>query len=281
VREISAFEISSRVTDLCVQACTILPPDLVNALKEAREREESPIGRDVLSQLLENAVLAARENMPACQDTGLAVVFVELGESVRVTGGNLLDAIEDGVRDGYKRGYLRKSVVSSPLNRRNTSDNAPPIIHLDLIPGDSLKISVLAKGAGADNMSRMRMMAPAEGIEAVKEFVVGAVEQAGASACPPLVVGVGLGGNFERCALLAKKALLRPVGQRHPGNREAELESELLELINATGIGPMGMGGRITALAVHVETHPCHIASLPVAVNLQCHAHRHASHQWE
>jgi len=280
VREVPAAEIGSRVADLCIQACTVLPPDVLSALSAARDREESPIGRDVLSRLLENASLAADQAIPMCQDTGLAVVFVELGERVTVTGGSLPAAIEDGVREGYERGYLRKSVVVSPLDRRNTGDNTPPIVYTEIVPGDSLKITVATKGAGSENMSRLRMMAPAEGREGVKRLVAETVENAGASACPPLVLGVGLGGSFEQCALIAKKALLRPVGQSNPSSLEADLEAELLDLVNATGIGPMGVGGRITALAVHVETRPCHIASLPVAVNLQCHAARRASYAW-
>jgi fumarate hydratase subunit alpha len=253
----------------------------VAALRAARDREESPVGRDVLSRLLENASLAVEQAVPMCQDTGLAVVFVEIGERVQVTGGGLAAAIEEGVREGYERGYLRKSVVMSPLDRRNTGDNTPAIVHMEIVPGDSLKITVAAKGAGSENMSRLRMMAPAEGVDGVKRFVVASVENAGASACPPLVIGVGLGGNFEQCALIAKKALLRPLGTRHANTLEANLEAELLDLVNATGIGPMGVGGRITALAVNVETRPCHIASLPVAVNLQCHAARHATYVWD
>jgi fumarate hydratase subunit alpha len=280
VRDVAAAEIRSRVADLCIQACTVLPSDVVAALAAAREREESPVGRDVLSRLLENASLAAEQAIPMCQDTGLAVVFVEMGERVRVTGGSLAAAIEAGVRDGYERGYLRKSVVVSPLDRRNTGDNTPPVVHTEIAPGDSLKITVAAKGAGSENMSRLQMMAPSEGVEGVKRFVVESVERASASACPPLVVGVGLGGSFEQCALIAKKALLRPLGMPHPNGLEADLEAELLDLVNATGIGPMGVGGRITALAVNVETRPCHIASLPAAVNLQCHAARHAQYVW-
>jgi fumarate hydratase subunit alpha len=303
VREVAAVEIAAKVADLCIQACTVLPPDVVAALEAAREREESAVGRDVLSRLLENARLAAAGRLPMCQDTGLAVVFVELGEGVRVTGGGLKEAIGDGVRQGYERGYLRKSVVCSPLDRRNTGDNTPPVIHFDLVPGDALRITVAAKGAGSENMSRLRMMAPADGMEAVVSFVRETVERAGAAACPPLVVGVGLGGSLEQCALIAKKALLRPLTDtspdpaaalrqaqgRPPGDQghpersrgAAELERQLLDVVNATGIGPMGVGGRVTALAVKVETAPCHIASMPVAVNLQCHAARHAEYVWE
>ncbi len=281
MRQLAAADISARVADLCIQACTVLPPDVLAMLQAAREQEDSPVGREVLSRLLENAALAAEQRIPMCQDTGLAVVFVEIGEEAEVTGGRLLSAITEGVRQGYDKGYLRKSVVSSPLDRRNTGDNTRPVVHISFISGGSLKITVAAKGAGSENMSRLRMMSPADGIEAVKRFVVETAEAAGPSACPPLVLGVGLGGSFEQCALIAKRALLRPLDDRHPDPAAAALERELLKLVNATGIGPMGVGGRITALAVKVETAPCHIASLPVAVNLQCHAARHASYVWE
>jgi fumarate hydratase subunit alpha len=286
VNEIPASDIAAKVADLCVQACTVLPPDVVAALESARQREESAVGRSVLARLLENAAIAAEQHLPMCQDTGLAVVFVELGEDVRVVGqrsagvSTLQGAITLGVREGYRRGFLRKSVVRSPLDRVNTGDNTPPVIHAEIVPGDLLRITVAAKGAGSENMSRLRMMIPAEGTEAVKRMVVEAVETAGASACPPLVIGIGLGGSFEQCALAAKQALLRPLSQRNPEPGAGQLEAELLEAVNATGIGPMGVGGRITALAVNVETRPCHIASLPVAVNLQCHAARHASYVW-
>jgi len=253
---------------------------VVEALTEAREREESTVGREILDRLLENAAIAAEESVPMCQDTGIAVVFVEIGDDVKVTGRPLREAIAEGVREGYEKGYLRKSLVASPLDRKNTGDNTPPVVHTEAVPGDSLKITVAPKGAGSENMSRLRMMSPADGVEGVKRLVVETVEAAGASACPPLIIGVGLGGNFEQCALIAKRALLRPLSQRNSDPAAAELEAELLDLVNATGIGPMGVGGRITALAVNVETLPCHIASLPVAVNLQCHAARHASHVW-
>jgi fumarate hydratase subunit alpha len=281
VREVAAADITRKVADLCIQACTVLPPDVLAALEAAREREESPLGRDVLTRILENAALAAREHIPMCQDTGLAVVFVELGEEIRVAGGSLGEAITEGVRQGYEEGYLRKSVVKSPLDRTNTGDNTPPVVHTEIVPGDCLKITVAAKGAGSENMSRLRMMPPADGIEAVKRFVVDTVEEAGASACPPLVVGVGLGGTFEQCALAAKQALLRPLDDVNPNPAAAALEMELLEAVNATGIGPMAVGGRTTGLAVNVETRPCHIASMPVAVNLQCHAARHAAYAWD
>ena len=281
MKHISAGDISAKVADLCIRACTVLPPDVVAALEAARDREESQLGRGVLSRLLDNARIAQEDGVPMCQDTGLAVVFVEMGEDVRVGDGNLYKAIAQGVREGYEKGSLRKSVVQSPLDRRNTGDNTPPIIHAEIVPGERLKIAVAAKGAGSENMSRLRMMAPADGEAAIKRFVRETVEQAGASACPPVVVGVGLGGNFEQCALIAKKALLRPMNDSSPVPEVAAFECDLLEIINRTGIGPMAVGGRTTALAVKVETAPCHIASMPVAVNLQCHAARHAEHIWE
>ncbi len=281
VREIPAAEVAAKVAELCIQACSVLPPDVLEALQRACEQEESPLGRDVLCRLLENATIAREDGVPMCQDTGLAVVMATVGEGVRIAGGSLCQAVTEGVRQGYEQGYLRKSVVVSPLDRRNTGDNTPPVLHTELVPGDQLRIVVAAKGAGSENMSRLRMMVPADGIEAVKRFVVETVEHAGASACPPLVLGVGLGGTFEQCALIAKQALLRPLDQRSPDAATAALEQELLDLVNATGIGPMGVGGRITALAVNVETRPCHIASQPVAVNLQCHAARHAAYTWK
>ena len=281
MRDIPAADISAKVADLCIQACTVLPPDVTAAIHAAREREESPLGRDILSRLLENAAAAREDGVPLCQDTGIAVVFVEMGEDVHIVGGTLNDAIAAGVKQGYEKGYLRKSVVYSPLDRRNTGDNTPPVIHAEITPGDHLKIAVAAKGAGSENMSQLRMMSPADGVEGVKRFVIESVESAGASACPPLIVGVGLGGSFEQCALIAKKNLLRPLDDSNPDPKAAALEVELLDLINQTGIGPMGIGGKITALAVKVETAPCHIASLPVAVNIQCHAARHAEHVWK
>jgi fumarate hydratase subunit alpha len=281
VREIPAAEVAARVAELCMQACTVLPPDVLQALTRAHEQEQSPLGREVLARLLENAALAQEQGLPMCQDTGLAVVFATVGECVRITGASLSEAIAQGVREGYEKGYLRKSVVFSPLDRRNTGDNTPPVLHAEVVPGESLHITVTAKGAGSENMSRLKMMVPADGIEAVKRFVVQSVENAGAAACPPLVIGVGLGGSFEQCALIAKQALLRPLDGPNPNPSVAALEQELLDLVNDTGIGPMGVGGRVTALAVNVEARPCHIASQPVAVNLQCHAARHARYSWE
>ena len=276
MREVAASEIAEVVARLCIEANHRLPPDVMAALGRAAAEEESPLGREILGQLIENARLAESERLPMCQDCGVAVVFVELGAEVCTTGGTLAAAVNAGVRKGYADGLLRKSVVASPLRRENTGDNTPAVIHLKQVPGEGVRIIVAAKGAGSENMSALAMLRPADGVAGIERFVVGAVERAGASACPPLVIGVGLGGNFEGCALLAKEALLRPLGRPHDDEVTAALESRLLDAVNATGIGPGGMGGRTTALAVHVETFPCHIASLPVAVNLDCHAHRHA-----
>jgi len=276
VREVAASDISDVVARLCIEANHRLPPEVIRAFERAAAEEESPLGKETLAQLIENARLAQREHLPMCQDCGIAVVFVELGAEACVTGGPLEDAINAGVRKGYGEGLLRKSVVASPLRRENTGDNTPAIIHLKQVAGDRVRIIVAPKGAGSENMSALAMLRPADGVEGVERFVVSTVERAGASACPPLVIGVGLGGNFERCALMAKEALLRPLGRPNADEAAADLERRLLDAVNATGIGPAGLGGRITALAVHVETFPCHIASLPVAVNLNCHAHRHA-----
>ena len=277
MREISTNSISDRVRDACIEACNVVPEDVLAALRRAREAEESPIGRDVLDQLIENARIAREEAVPVCQDTGFALVFVELGQDVRVTGGGLYDAINEGVRRGYDEGYLRKSIVRHPLDRVNTGDNTPAVIHTELVPGDKLRITVAPKGGGSENMSAARMLKPSDGADGVKRFVVETVREAGSNPCPPVIVGVGLGGTMEKAALLSKKAILRQVGESSPNSVDAKLESELLELVNGTGVGPSGLGGRVTALAVHVESYPCHIASLPVAVTIQCHAARHAS----
>jgi fumarate hydratase subunit alpha len=268
----TVVEVTSR---LCREANFVLEPDVLSAIGQAKEREVSPTGRDILAQLEDNASLAARDRIPICQDTGLTVVFVEVGQDLRLTGGSLEAAITAGVRDGYQKGYLRKSVVGHPLVRENTGDNTPPVIHWRLVSGDRLKISVVPKGAGSENMSALKMLKPAEGLESVKQFVVDTVSVAGPNPCPPLVVGVGIGGTMEKAALLAKEALLRPLGSANPDPVLAEVERELVDRINALGIGPMGLGGRITALAVHVLAFPTHIAMLPVAVNLNCHALRH------
>ena len=274
IREISAQEITRRVRDLCIEANIVLADDLIEAYKKGYEREESPLGKDIFTQLLENARIAAEERIALCQDTGLAVVFVEMGQDVHIVGGDLTASINEGVRQGYRDGYLRKSSLD-PLIRKNFGDNTPAIIHTEIIPGDKLKLTVVTKGFGAENMSRVVLFAPAVGIEGVKQFVVQRVELAGANACPPVIVGVGIGGNLEKAAIIAKKSLLRPIGQRHSRPEIARLEGELLEDINKLGIGPQGLGGTVTALDVHIETYPTHIGSLPVAVNLQCHCHRH------
>ena len=276
MKEIHAKEITVAVEKLCIDACTKLGDDWWQALDKALSQEESPLGKDMLRIVKENANLAATTGEAICQDTGTAVVFLEMGQDVRITGGHLYDAVNEGVRHGYVNGYLRKSVVNDPLLRKNTGDNTPAITHVDIVPGSSLKITVAPKGAGSENSSGLKMLKPADGKDGVIRYVLEVVEAAGPNACPPIVVGVGLGGNLEKSALLAKKALLRPLGKRHSQPHVAELEEEILERVNSTGIGPQGLGGRITALDVHVETYPTHIASLPVAVNIQCHASRHA-----
>ena len=277
MREIEAQNVTEAVRDLCIEANTRLPEDHLAALRRALGEEESALGREVLERLLENAEVARKRCVAFCQDTGYAVFFVELGSEVRVAGGEIGEAIDEGVRRGYEEGYLRKSIVRGPLDRTNTGDNTPAIVYYDLVPGDGLKLTMLAKGAGCDNMSALRMLTPAEGLPAMRRFVVETIERAGPSASPPLTVGVGIGGPFERAALLAKKALTRPSGEPNPDPEIAKLEEELLDAINATGIGPAGYGGTVTALAVHVESFPTHIAAFPVAVNLDCHSHRTSS----
>ena len=274
MREISAQTITDAIADLCIEVNHRMQPDMLAALERALESEESPLGRRVLQQVLENARVAREAWYPICQDTGQAVLFVDIGQEVRVTGGALTGAIQEGVRRGYAEGYLRRSVVASPLRRENTGDNTPAIVYYDITSGDRVRIGMIAKGAGCDNMSRLEMLTPAAGLGAMEAFVVETVERAGPNASPPVVVGVGLGGTFEKAALLAKRALLRPVGTPHPDPEMAALERKLLDRINALGIGPAGFGGRVTALAVHVEGHATHIASFPVAVNLDCHSHR-------
>ena len=276
MREIEAGGISAAVRDLCIKANTELPESHLTALRRALEEEESPLGREVIERLLQNADVAKQRCIAFCQDTGYAVFFVEMGSEARVTGGGLGEAIDEGVRRGYDEGYLRKSIVRSPIDRTNTGDNTPAVVYHEPVAGDGLKLTMLVKGAGCDNMSALKMLTPAEGVEAMKDFVVETVERAGPNASPPLTVGVGMGGPFEKAALLAKKALTRPSGEPNPDPDLAELEKELLDRINATGIGPAGYGGTQTALAVHVESFPTHIAAFPVAVNLDCHSHRTA-----
>ncbi len=276
MRRIHVNDIIEKVRELCMEASYVLGKDVLEAYEIALEKEESPLGREVLSQIIENAKIAREEQVPLCQDTGIPVFFIELGQDVYITGGLFVEAINEGVRRGYRDGYLRKSIVYEPIfERRNTSDNTPAIIYTDIVPGDKIKILLDVAGGGCENMAALKMLRPADGIEGVKDFVIATVKNAGANPCPPVVVGVGIGGDFEKSAMLAKRALLRPVGHPHSDIRVARFEEELLKRINQIGIGPAGLGGRVTAFAVHVEIHPCHIASLPVAVNIGCHSVRH------
>lgn len=275
MRTIHTGEIISNIREMCIEANHMLTPDMQKALECAVTDEKSPIGQKVLGQLQDNLQIAQEDTIPICQDTGMAVVFLEIGQDVHFEGGSLTDAINEGVRRGYVDGYLRKSVVKDPLIRENTKDNTPAVIHYDLVPGDKVKITVAPKGFGSENMSRIFMLKPADGIEGVKNAILTAVKDAGPNACPPMVVGVGIGGTFEKCALLAKKALTRPVDERSSIPYVKELEEEMLATINRLGIGPGGLGGSTTALAVNIDTYPTHIAGLPVAVNICCHVNRH------
>ena len=276
MKEIQAEDIIRTVARLCEEACLFLGDDVRASLKHARDAEQSDVARQVLDQILDNADIAASERIPLCQDCGAAVVFIDIGQDVHIAGGDLYAAVEEGVRRGYDTGYLRKSMVRQPFSARvNTRDNTPPVIHTQILPGDSLAITVAPKGGGSENMSRFTVLKPAQGRQGVIDFVVDAVDAAGSNPCPPLIIGVGIGGTAEKTMLLAKRSLLREVGRPSPDPEAAELEAELLERINALGTGPQGFGGRATALAVHVETFPSHIASLPVAVNIQCHSARH------
>jgi len=276
VREIKTAAIMEAVANLCREANYELGEDIISALRKALEKGTSPLGREVLKKLLENTRVAIAEDIPLCQDCGTAIVFLELGQDVHITGGDLSTSITEGVRKGYKEGYLRKSIVERPFSdRNNTKDNTPPVIHTEVVSGDELKISLMSKGSGSENMSRLAMLKPAEGKRGIKDFIKETVEKAGGNACPPLIVGIGIGGTAEKAMLLAKKALLRKVGQNSKDRETAELEKEVLGEVNKLGIGPMGFGGSTTALAVHIESYPCHMASLPVAVNLQCHSARH------
>lgn len=276
MREIDAKKVTETVARLFQEANFFLGDDVFNSLKQAVEEEESPLGRQVLEQILENADIAAKEHIPICQDCGFAVVYLELGQDVHIVGGDLYAAVEEGVRQAYSEGYLRKSIVRQPFSARvNTKDNTPAVIHTDIVPGDKLNITVLPKGGGSENMSRLAMLKPSDGRQGVIDFVVRAVDEAGSNPCPPVIVGVGIGGTSDQAMILAKKALLRQVGEPNSDPEVAELEKEILERVNNTGVGPQGFGGRTTALAVHAEVFPAHIASLPAAVNLQCHAARH------
>ena len=273
MREVSSKEITEKVKELCLSAAFELGPDVTSALKRAVESEESSLGRDVLSQIIENFEIATEEKVPMCQDTGLAIFFVEVGREVLIDG-LLDDAINEGVREGYDVGYLRKSVCD-PISRVNTGDNTPAIIHTSIVEGDRIRIMLAAKGGGSENMSGIAMLKPAQGLPGAKEFILKTIQTSGGNPCPPIVVGVGIGGDFEKSAILAKKSLFRKLGEPSPDVEMAAFEAELLADINALGVGPMGFGGTVTALAVHIEKYPCHIASFPVAVNIQCHADRH------
>lgn len=277
MREINCCEIIEAIKEMCIEANHFLSPDMKKVMDAAVEKEESPLGKQILNQLEENLDIAAKDRIPICQDTGMAVVFLKVGQEVHVTGGSLTDAVNEGVRRGYTEGFLRKSVVKDPILRENTKDNTPAVIHYEIVPGDQVEITVAPKGFGSENMSRIFMLKPADGIEGVKEAVVTVVSDAGPNACPPMVVGVGIGGTFEKCAILAKKALTRNLNQKPDVPYVRELEEELLTRINNLGIGPGGLGGRQTALAVNVETYPTHIAGLPVAVNICCHVNRHVT----
>ncbi len=277
MKEIQFDTIRDTVAKLCIDANCLLGDDVVQAFKDGLKIEESPAGKDILNQLLDNEQIARKEMMPICQDTGWAVVWVKIGSGVRVQGGELYDAIQQGVAKGYTDGYLRKSIVEDPLRRKNTGNNTPAIIYTDIVPGDGLEIIVQPKGGGSENMSEVKMLSAADGAEGIKKFVVDRVARSKANPCPPAIVGVGIGGTFEKCGMLAKHSLLREIGSVHPDPFYAAMEKELLERVNKLGIGPQGLGGRVTALAVFIEAFPCHIATMPCAVNINCHAARHQS----
>jgi hydro-lyases, Fe-S type, tartrate/fumarate subfamily, alpha region len=276
MREIDVIEIVEAVKKICIDSNHYLSKDIRNVLNKSKEEETFPIAKEMLEKIILNSNIAEKENMPMCQDTGMAVIFIELGQDVHVTGGNLYDAINEGVRKGYEEGYLRKSVVKDPINRVNTGDNTPAVIHLDIVPGNKIKITIAPKGFGSENMSRIKMLKPSDGVQGVKDFIIETVKLAGPNPCPPIIVGVGIGGTFEKAAEISKRALLRNIEQRNEVEFYRELEEEMLEKINELGIGPQGFGGRTTALGVNIEVFPTHIAGLPVAVNISCHATRHA-----
>ena len=276
MRDIDCKQITETISNLFQEACVYLPEDVLAVLRQAREKEDSPAAKDVLDKILENTGISSKDKTPLCQDTGAAVVLLELGQEVHITGGDLYAAINEGVHQGYEKGYLRKSMVRQPFSARvNTKDNTPAIIHTDIVPGDKLKISVIPKGGGSENCSRLTALSPAKGRQGIIDFVVNLVDESGSNPCPPIIIGLGIGGTTDKTMTLAKKALLRKVGEPNPDPEVAELERELLQRVNNLGIGPMGYGGRTTALAVHAEVFPAHIASLPVAVNMQCWCARH------
>ncbi len=275
MRELDLQRVTDEVERMCIEGNYFIGKEVLDKIKEAYAKEESEVGKNILGQIIENDEIAANEQVPMCQDTGIVVVFLEVGTEVRIPG-DIYAAINEGVRRGYEKGYLRKSVVKDPLDRVNTKDNTPAVIHTTLVPGsDKVKIVVAPKGGGSENMSALRMLKPSDGIAGIKKLVVETIKNAGGNPCPPIIVGVGIGGNFEKSAILAKKAVLRDINDKSSSPINAKLEEELLELINKTGVGPLGLGGRTTALAVKVETYPCHIAALPVAININCHAARH------
>ena len=276
IRTVDVKELTKNIKEMCIEATHFLSSDMDEAMKKAAANEESELGRQILCQLQENLQIAGTDMIPICQDTGMAVIFLEVGQDVHFEGGNLEDAVNEGVRQGYTEGFLRKSVVKDPIIRENTKDNTPAVLYSEIVPGDQVKITVAPKGFGSENMSRIFMLKPADGIEGVKNAILTAVKDAGPNACPPMVVGVGIGGTFEKCALMAKKALTRNVNQHSDIPYVKELEEEMLEKINCLGIGPGGLGGRITALAVNINTYPTHIAGLPVAINICCHVNRHS-----
>ena len=277
IREINVSEITAAIKEMCIQANHFLSPDMDKALKAATANEESPLGKKILNQLQENLKIAGEDMIPICQDTGMACVFLEIGQDVHFTGGDLDDAINEGVRRGYDKGYLRKSVVKDPVRRGNTGDNTPAMIYTEIVPGDKVKITVGPKGFGSENMSQIRMFKPSAGLQGIKDFILEVVETAGPNPCPPMVVGVGIGGTFDKCALLAKKALMRPLDSQNPDPFYADLEKEMLEKVNKLGIGPQGFGGKTTAIGLNIETMPTHIAGMPCAVNINCHVTRHKS----
>ncbi|BDR65481.1 fumarate hydratase [Clostridium tetani] len=277
MKEVNVSDITKAIKELCIEANYRLPKDVKEKLEEYNKKENWDMAKGILEKILVNVDISDKENMPACQDTGMACVFVEIGQDVHVVGGNLEEAINEGVRQGYTEGYLRKSVVNDPIERVNTKDNTPAVIYYDVVPGDKLKITVAPKGFGSENMSQQKMLKPADGLQGVKDFIIKVVKDAGPNPCPPIVVGVGIGGTFDRSANLAKKALMRPLDERNNNPFYADLEKELLETINSLGIGPQGFGGLTTALAVNIETYATHIAGLPVAVNINCHVTRHKS----
>ena len=275
MRIINIKEITKTVKELSIEANYYLPDDIKEAIEKAEKNEKWPIANNILNKILENSQIAATEKMPICQDTGMACVFVDIGQDVHITGGSLEEAINEGVRQGYAEGFLRKSVVKDPIHRVNTNDNTPALIYYNMVPGDKVKITVAPKGFGSENMSRIAMLKPSDGLEGVKNFVLETVRMAGPNPCPPIVIGIGIGGSFDKAAYLAKKALIRPVNENNTDEFYGNLEKELLEEVNKIGIGPQGFGGKTTALALNIETYPTHIAGLPVAVNINCHATRH------